>query len=71
VKRAPNPVQGKRRHGLRQLRKEKLDFILESVQTLGERMEAQNLKVPFFFDQEAGGKKVYTMGVGTDIQIAC
>jgi hypothetical protein len=34
-------------------------------------MEAQNLKVTFFFDQEAGGKKVYTMGVGTDIQIAC
>ena len=52
VKRAPNPVQGKMIHGLRQLRKEKLDFIHESVQTLVEIMEAQNLKVTFFFDQE-------------------
>jgi DNA-binding MarR family transcriptional regulator len=52
VKRAPNPVQGKMIHGLRQLRKEKLEFIHESVQTLVEIMEAQNLKVTFFFDQE-------------------
>jgi DNA-binding MarR family transcriptional regulator len=61
VKRAPNPVQGKMIHGLRQLRKKKLDFILESVQTLVEMMEAQDLKVTFFFDQEGGGKKVYTI----------
>jgi DNA-binding MarR family transcriptional regulator len=52
AKRAPNPVQGKMIHGLRQLRKEKLEFIHESVQTLMEIMEAQNLKVTFFFDQE-------------------
>jgi DNA-binding MarR family transcriptional regulator len=52
VKRAPNPVQGKMLHGLRQLRKEKLEFIHESVQTLVEIMEAQNLKVTFFFDRE-------------------
>jgi hypothetical protein len=48
VKRAPNPVQGKRIHGLRQLRREELDFVLESVQTLGERMEAKNPKATFF-----------------------
>ena len=52
VKRAPNPVQGKMLHGLRGLKKEKLDLIHESVQTLVEIMEAQNLKVTFFFDQE-------------------
>jgi DNA-binding MarR family transcriptional regulator len=52
VKRAPNPVQGKMIHGLRQLRKEKLKFIHKSVQTLVEIMEAQNLKVTFFFDRE-------------------
>lgn len=52
VKRAPNPVQGKMIHGLRQMKKEKLDFIHESVQTLVEIMEAQNLKVTFFFDRE-------------------
>jgi len=34
------------------LRKEKLESIHESVQTLVEIMEAQNLKVTFFFDQE-------------------
>ena len=52
AKRAPNPVQGKMIHGLRQLRKEKLTFIHQSVQTLVDIMEAQNLKVTFFFDQE-------------------
>jgi DNA-binding MarR family transcriptional regulator len=52
VKRAPNPVQGKMIYGLRQMRKEKLDFIHESVQTLVEIMEAQNLRVTFFFDQD-------------------
>jgi hypothetical protein len=39
-------------HGLRHLRKDKLNFIHEPVQTLVEIMEAQNLKVTFFFDQE-------------------
>jgi hypothetical protein len=34
------------------MRKEKLDFIHESVQTLVEIMEAQNLRVTFFFDQD-------------------
>ncbi len=52
VKRAPNPVQGKMIHGLRQMRKEKLESIYEAVQTLVEIMEAQNLRVTFFFDQE-------------------
>jgi DNA-binding MarR family transcriptional regulator len=52
VRRAPNPVQGKMIHGLRQMKREKLESIYESVQTLVEIMEAQNLKVTFFFDHE-------------------
>jgi DNA-binding MarR family transcriptional regulator len=52
VRRAPNPVQGKMLHGLRKLGKGKLDLIFESVQTLVEIMEAQNLKVTFFFNHE-------------------
>ncbi len=52
AKRAPNPVQGKMIHGLRQMRKEKLESIYEAVQALVEIMEAQNLRVTFFFDQE-------------------
>ncbi len=52
AKRAPNPVQGKMSHGLRQMRKEKLESIYEAVQALVEIMEAQNLRVTFFFDQE-------------------
>jgi len=52
AKRAPNPVQGKMIHGLRKLEKKKLNRIYESVQELVGIMEAQNLKVTFFFDEE-------------------
>jgi DNA-binding MarR family transcriptional regulator len=52
VRKAPNPVQGKMIYGLRKLKKEKLDLIYESVQRLVEIMEAKNLKVTFFFDEE-------------------
>lgn len=52
VKRAPNPVQGKMIYGLRKLKKQKLNPIYHSVQKLVEIMEAQNVKVTFFFDQE-------------------
>jgi len=52
AKRSPNPVQGKMIHGLRKLEKEKLNLIYESVQELVGIMEAQNLKVTFFFDEE-------------------
>jgi DNA-binding MarR family transcriptional regulator len=51
VRRAPNPVQGKMIYGLRKLKKEKLNLIYESVQELVGIMEAQNLKVTFFFDE--------------------
>ena len=52
VRKAPNPVQGKMIYGLRKLKKEKLDLIYESVQELVGIMEAKNLKVTFFFDEE-------------------
>jgi len=52
VKRAPNPIQGKMIYGLRKFRKDKLNLIYNSVQKLVEIMEAQNVKVTFFFDQE-------------------
>lgn len=52
TKKAPNPVQGKMIYGLRGLRREKLNLIYDSIQKLVEIMEAQNLKVTFFFDQE-------------------
>jgi DNA-binding MarR family transcriptional regulator len=52
VKKAPNPVQGKMIYGLRKLKKAKLNLICESVQQLVEIMEAKNLKVTFFFDEE-------------------
>ncbi|MDI6762417.1 MAG: MarR family transcriptional regulator [Thermodesulfobacteriota bacterium] len=51
VKRAPNPVQGKMIYGLRRLKKEKLNSIYDSVNKLVEIMEAQHVKVTFFFDQ--------------------
>jgi DNA-binding MarR family transcriptional regulator len=53
VKRAPNPVQGKMIYGLRKLKKDELILIYHSVLKLVEIMEAQNVKVTFFFDQEA------------------
>jgi MarR family transcriptional regulator, organic hydroperoxide resistance regulator len=52
VKKAPNPVQGRMIYGLRKLKKEKLILIYESIQELVRIMEAQNLKVTFFFDEE-------------------
>lgn len=52
IKRAPNPVQGKMIYGLKRLRKERLNIIYDSVQKLIEIMEAQKVKVTFFFDQE-------------------
>jgi len=52
VKRSPNPVQGKMIYGLRRLKKEKLNLVCESVQKLVGIMEAQDLKVTFFFDEE-------------------
>jgi DNA-binding MarR family transcriptional regulator len=52
AKKSPNPVQGKMIYGLRKLRKKEIDSIYHSVQTLVEIMEAQNVKVTFFFDQE-------------------
>lgn len=52
VKRAPNPVQGRMIYGLRNMKKGELSLIYDSVKKLVEIMEAQNLKVTFFFDQE-------------------
>jgi DNA-binding MarR family transcriptional regulator len=52
VKRAPNPIQGKMIYGLGKLRKQPLNSIYDSVKKLVEIMEAQSVKVMFFFDQE-------------------
>jgi DNA-binding MarR family transcriptional regulator len=52
AKRAPNPAQGKLIYGLKNLKKRDLNLIYGSVQKLVEIMEAQNVKVTFFFDQE-------------------
>jgi DNA-binding MarR family transcriptional regulator len=52
AQRAPNPVQGKMIYGLRKLKRGELDRVLNSVQTLVQIMEAQNVKVTFFFDEE-------------------
>jgi len=52
VKRTPSPIQGKMIYGLRGLKMEELNSIYHSFQKLVEIMEAQNLKVTFFFDQE-------------------
>ncbi len=52
VRKAPNPVQGKMIYGLKQLKREELGLIYRSVQKLVEIMEAQNMKVTFFFDRE-------------------
>ena len=49
---APNPIQGKMLYGLRKLKKGELHLIHRSVQKLVEIMEAQDLKVTFFYDQE-------------------
>jgi DNA-binding MarR family transcriptional regulator len=52
VRRTPNPIQGKMIYGLRGLKGGELNSIYHSFETLVEIMEAQNLKVTFFFDQE-------------------
>jgi DNA-binding MarR family transcriptional regulator len=52
ARKAPNPVQGKMIYGLKRLKWEDLDRILSSVQTLVQIMEAQKVKVTFFFDEE-------------------
>ena len=52
VRKTPNPAQGKMIYGLRRLRKEKLDLVYSSLQKLVEIMEAENVKVTFFFSQE-------------------
>lgn len=52
AKKAPNPVQGKMIYGLRKLKRRELNSIYDSVEKLVEIMEAQNVKVTFFFDQE-------------------
>lgn len=52
AKRAPNPAQGKMIYGLKNLKKRELNLIYESVRKLVGIMEAQNVKVTFFFDQE-------------------
>jgi MarR family transcriptional regulator, organic hydroperoxide resistance regulator len=51
AKRAPNPAQGKMVYGLTKLKRPDLNLIFQSVQTLVEIMEAQNIKVTFFLDQ--------------------
>jgi DNA-binding MarR family transcriptional regulator len=50
AKRAPNPVQGKMIYGLRNLGNRRLHAIYNSIRELVEIMEAQNVKVTFFFD---------------------
>jgi DNA-binding MarR family transcriptional regulator len=52
AKRAPNPAQGKMIYGLKNLKRRELNLIYDSVQKLVKIMEAQNVKVTFFFDQE-------------------
>ena len=51
-KKAPNPAQGKMIYGLTKLNRRELNLIFSSIQKLVEIMEAQTLKVTFFFDQE-------------------
>jgi DNA-binding MarR family transcriptional regulator len=57
VEKAPNPAQGKMIHGLRRLSKYEVSAIYQSVEKLVEIMEAQNLKVTFFFDQETASSE--------------
>ncbi len=52
AKKAPNPAQGKMIYGLTKLKRRDLNLIFNSIQKLAEIMEAQNIKVTFFFDQE-------------------
>ena len=52
VAKAPNPIQGKMIYGLNRLKKRELTSIYDAVKELVEIVEAQNVKVTFFFDQE-------------------
>ncbi len=52
MKKAPNPVQGKMIYSLRGLKGEELHTVYRSVKKLAEIMEAENVKVTFFFDKE-------------------
>jgi MarR family transcriptional regulator, organic hydroperoxide resistance regulator len=52
VRKAPKPIQGKMIYGLRKLKKPELLLIHGSILKLVEIMEAQDVKVTFFFDQE-------------------
>ncbi len=52
AKKAPNPVQGKMIYGLRKLKRDELHVIYESIRKLTEIVEAENVKVTFFFDKE-------------------
>ena len=52
AKRAPNPAQGKMIYGLKNLKRRELNLIYDSVGKLVKIMEAQNVKVTFFFDQQ-------------------
>jgi DNA-binding MarR family transcriptional regulator len=52
ARRAPNPVQGKMIYGLRDLGAKELHVVFQSVKKLAEIVEAENVKVTFFFDKE-------------------
>jgi MarR family transcriptional regulator, organic hydroperoxide resistance regulator len=52
AKTAPHAVQGKMIYGLRKLKRAELHVIYESVRKLAEILEADNVKVTFFFDKE-------------------
>ena len=52
IGKAPNPVQGKMIYGLRGLKSDELHTIYRSVKRLAEIVEAENVKVTFFFDKE-------------------
>jgi len=52
VRKAPSPVQGKMIYGLRKLKRDELHVIHESLRKLAEIVEAENVKVTFFFDKE-------------------
>jgi len=52
IGKAPNPIQGQMIFGLRKLKKEELNLIYQSVRKLVKIMEAEDLKVTFFYDQE-------------------
>jgi DNA-binding MarR family transcriptional regulator len=51
-KKTPNPIQGKMIYGLRSLKRNELHSIFDAVQKLTEMMEAQHVRVKFFFDEE-------------------